>query len=155
MAETDDWWTYPNGRVHYTKLRNHLKELVDEIIEDAIDKGVVTTRKKPGPKYVSGLTLLDPIVCSHDPAYAAKPQRCRWSDYTHWYCPGCAAMDESMPGRRVASTAWRRDITAPGATTESVRTHAPMTPRPRAHAAIMLPKRNIITSHFTSVLYAT
>ena len=100
LAETDDWWTYPNGRVHYTKLRNHMKELVDEIIEDAIDKGFVTTRKKPGPKHVSGSTLLDPIVCMHTIEYSQSQQRCQLKGCDkriHTYCPGCAAADGEHP----------------------------------------------------------
>ena len=47
-AETNDWYHYPNGRVYYTSLRQHMKELVDQIIADAIKKGFVSTRVKDG-----------------------------------------------------------------------------------------------------------
>ena len=40
---------YPNGRLKYTSLRKHMKELVDEIIADARLKGYGTTRKRSGP----------------------------------------------------------------------------------------------------------
>ena len=49
-AETNDWYHYPSGRVYYTSLRNHMKELVSEIIEEAQAEGWQSTRRKPGPK---------------------------------------------------------------------------------------------------------
>ena len=76
-AETDPWYTYPNGYQYHTPLRKHMKELVNEIIADAKAKGYESTRKRSGPKHVPGSTLLDPIVCSHDPAYAKSQQRCQ------------------------------------------------------------------------------
>jgi hypothetical protein len=49
-AEANDWWHYPNGRVYYTPLRAHMKEVVDALIDEAVAEGFVSTRKKPGPK---------------------------------------------------------------------------------------------------------
>ena len=49
-AEADDWYQYPNGRVYYTPLRKHMKELVDQIIEEAIAEGFLSTRCKSGRK---------------------------------------------------------------------------------------------------------
>ena len=49
---------YPSGRVYYTPLRMHMKELVDELIADATKEGFKTTRQKPGPKHVPDPTLL-------------------------------------------------------------------------------------------------
>ena len=53
LAEADEWWWYPNGRQYYTSLRQHMKELVDELIAEAVAKGFVSTRQKPGPKCAS------------------------------------------------------------------------------------------------------
>ena len=83
-----------------------MKELVDEIIADAIAKGFVTTRCKPGPKHVPDSTLLDPLVLGHDPDYCAGRQRCqrilpgsgeKCGKLTAWRCPGCANLDNCGP----------------------------------------------------------
>ena len=70
------WW-YPNGRRYHTPLRKHMKELVNEIIADAIKKGFQTTRKKSGPQHVPGSTLLDPVVAQQQVEWADSKQRCR------------------------------------------------------------------------------
>ena len=49
-AEGNNWYHYPNGRVYYTPLRKHMKELVDELIEEAMEEGFRSTRCKPGRK---------------------------------------------------------------------------------------------------------
>ena len=94
-----------NGRVYYTPLRVHMKELVNEIIADAGAKGYVSTRCKSGPKHIPGSTLLDPLVLDHDPDYMFDPDRdmrqvCQAADChfkTCWRCPGCAALDDCGP----------------------------------------------------------
>lgn len=98
-AESNDWYHYPSGRVFYTRLRAHMKELVTETIAEAVAKGWQPTRQRPGPKYVPGSTQLDPVVCEHDPDYAGKPQRCRCcGQETHWFCPGCRKLDGGQGG---------------------------------------------------------
>jgi hypothetical protein len=49
-AEADGWYHYPSGRVYYTRLRAHMKEVVDALIDEAVAEGFVSTRKRPGPK---------------------------------------------------------------------------------------------------------
>ena len=70
-----------------------MKELVNEIIADAIQKGFVTTRCKPGRKRDQSLWLLDPLVCEHTIEYSDSQQRCRLkgcNERIHTFCPGCA-----------------------------------------------------------------
>ena len=49
-AETNEWYHYPNGRVYYTQLRQHMKEVVNEQIAEARREGFKSTRCKSGPK---------------------------------------------------------------------------------------------------------
>ena len=83
---------YPNGRVYYTPLRVHMKELVNEIIADAGAKGYRTTRCKNGPRHIPGSTLLEPLVLDHDPDVMEKRQRCQdpeCDQLTAIRCPHC------------------------------------------------------------------
>ena len=91
---------YPSGRIYYTPLRAHMKDLVDEIIADAIREGFVSTRQKSGPKHVPDSTLLDPCILQHMMEYADGQQRCRLKGcgmLTDKYCPGCAKADDCGP----------------------------------------------------------
>ena len=93
-------YLYPNGRKYYTSLRTHMKELVNQIIAEAVEEGFVSTRCRPGPKHVCGSTLLDPIVAAHTVEFADGQQRCRrkgCSMHTSTYCPGCAADEPCGP----------------------------------------------------------
>ena len=90
QGETDGWWFYPNGRAYYTPLRDHMKELVDQIIAEAVDEGWESTRKRPGPMWQPGSTRLDPVVCEHMPEYGELARLCRdCGTLTFWFCPGC------------------------------------------------------------------
>ena len=84
--------------MYYTPLRKHMKELVDELIEDAIAEGFVTTRKKPGRVHQPAATMLDPMVRDHSPQYAPTHQRCQTcGKLTRWFCAGCAKADGGGP----------------------------------------------------------
>ena len=92
-AAADNWYHYPCGRVYYTPLRRHMKELLDQTVADAIAKGFNSTRCRSGPKHIAGSTLLDPIVAEHCPEFADGQQRCRregCGKHISTYCPGCA-----------------------------------------------------------------
>eukprot|EP00966_Prymnesium_polylepis_P017159 395710-Prymnesium_polylepis.1 len=135
LAETDDWWTYSNGRVHYTKLRNHMKELVDEIIEDAIDKGFVTTRKKPGPKHVSWLDA----ARSHR-VFGRTTRRTPQHSAASWPAANSTRSGTAQAVRqlmiavlRAASTASSQIATASRRTTGSVRARTRMATERACH----------------------
>ena len=100
QAESNDWYHYPNGRVYYTPLRKHMRELVDAIIADAVAKGFRATRCRPGGKHKPGTRLIDPAALEHCPDYMEDEggsdcrQRCQeCGTKTPWYCPGCASLD--------------------------------------------------------------
>ena len=99
LAETDDWWTYPNGRQYYTPLRAHMKEVVEQLIEEAEAEGFMSTRKKPGREQRK-VYQLDPLVCQHCPEISEVRKYCLWpgcSGRVRTYCPGCAR-DEGNSG---------------------------------------------------------
>ena len=43
-----------------------MKELVNQLIAEAIDEGFETTRKLSGPQHVANSTQLEPVVCEHE-----------------------------------------------------------------------------------------
>ena len=75
-----------------------MKELVDQIIEEAIEEGYESTRCKPGRKRMPDKTLLNPIVVDHWPEWAEKQQKCRSCGmHCLTFCPGCARDDDCGP----------------------------------------------------------
>ena len=52
-AEANDWYHYPSGRVYHTPLRTHMKELVNQIIEEAEKDGYRSTRCALGGHHAS------------------------------------------------------------------------------------------------------
>ena len=112
QAEGDGWWWYPNGRRYHTPLRQHMKELVDEIIAEAVEEGWQSTRKRPGPKREPGWWLLNPALLEHMPQWAEKRQRCQLKGCTNkcfTFCSGCAK-HARMAAPPAASTATARGM---------------------------------------------
>ena len=71
----------------------HMKELVNQLIAEAIDEGFETTRKLSGPQHVANSTRLEPVVCEHEAKWAATRQVCRYPGcgmLTDVYCAACA-----------------------------------------------------------------
>ena len=100
QAEDDGWWWYPNGRRYHTPLCQHMKELVDEIIAEAVEEGWQSTRKRPGPKREPGWWQLDPALLEHMPEWAERKQRCQLKGcgmQPTSFCPGCAKHADCGP----------------------------------------------------------
>ena len=79
-----------------------MKELVDQLIAEAIEEGFITTRKLPGRprKLAPSAVRLDPAVIAHWPQWAESRQRCQLEGCKLnclSYCPACAREEGDGP----------------------------------------------------------